>query len=188
MGRFYEEFEVGQRFETGRRTVIEPDIDAFAGLTADFNPVHMDEVFAAQNGFKGRITHGPMIVGMAFGLASRADVMDGTVLALLEIGWKFVKPVRPAIPSGRCSPCSTSGQAVRPTAASSRCRSRCSISTARSRRPAARRHLSGATRRSAEDSPRKRKAPPKRGVRSWRGDLLTAGSAPVWQAALSLAS
>src|SRR3954466_12512597 len=95
MGRFYEEFEVGQRFETGRRTVIEPDIDAFAGLTADFNPLHMDEVFAAQNGFKGRISHGPMIVGMAFGLASRANVMDGTVLALLEIGWKFIKPVRP---------------------------------------------------------------------------------------------
>src|SRR3954452_20617766 len=95
MGRFYEEFEVGQRFETGRRTVIEPDIDAFAGLTADFNPVHMDEMFAAQSSFKGRITHGPMIVGMAFGLASRADVMDGTVLALLEIGWKFIKPVRP---------------------------------------------------------------------------------------------
>jgi acyl dehydratase len=36
-----------------------------------------------------------MIVGMAFGLGSRADLMDGTVLALLEIGWKFVKPVRP---------------------------------------------------------------------------------------------
>jgi acyl dehydratase len=52
-------------------------------------------VFAIQSGFPGRITHGPMIVGMAFGLASRADVMDGTVLALLEIGWKFVKPVRP---------------------------------------------------------------------------------------------
>src|SRR4051794_35691712 len=95
MGRFYEEFEIGQRFETSRRTVSEADIDAFAGLTADFNPVHIHEVFAAQNGFKGRITHGPMIVGMAFGLASRADLMDGTVLALLEIGWKFVKPVRP---------------------------------------------------------------------------------------------
>src|SRR3954463_15453902 len=95
MGRFYEEFEVGQRFKTGRRTVIEPDIDAFAGLTADFNPVHMDDVYAAESDFKGRITHGPMIIGMAFGLASRADVMDGTVLALLEIGWKFVKPVRP---------------------------------------------------------------------------------------------
>ena len=95
MGRTYEEFEVGQRFETPRRTVIEADISAFAGLTADFNPLHMDAVFAAQSDFKGRITHGPMIVGIAFGLASRVDVMDGTVLALLEIGWKFVRPVRP---------------------------------------------------------------------------------------------
>src|SRR5690242_252596 len=95
MGRTYEEFEVGQRFETARRTVIETDISSFASLTADFNPVHMDEVFAAESDFKGRIAHGPMIVGMAFGLASRADLMDGTVLALLEIGWKFVKPVRP---------------------------------------------------------------------------------------------
>lgn len=95
MGRTYDEFEVGQRFETPRRVVDEADIDSFARLTADFNPVHMDEVFAAQNGFPGRIAHGPMIVGMAFGLASRADLMDGTVLALLEIGWKFVKPVRP---------------------------------------------------------------------------------------------
>src|ERR1041385_4729261 len=95
MGRTYEEFEVGQRFETPRRTVTEADINAFASLTADFNPVHMDEAFAAQAGFTGRITHGPMIVGMAFGLGSRADVMDGTVLALLEIGWTFVKPVRP---------------------------------------------------------------------------------------------
>ena len=95
MGRTYEEFEVGQRFETPRRPVIEADISSFAELTDDFNPVHMDEAFAAQTDFKGRITHGPMIVGMAFGLASRADLMDGTVLALLEIGWKFIKPVRP---------------------------------------------------------------------------------------------
>jgi acyl dehydratase len=95
MGRTYEEFETGQRFETPRRAVTIADIDSFAGLTADFNPVHMDELFAVENGFGGRITHGPMIVGMAFGLASRADVMDGTVLALLEVGWKFIKPVRP---------------------------------------------------------------------------------------------
>jgi acyl dehydratase len=95
MGRYYEEFEIGQRFETPRRTVIDADISTFAGLTADFNPLHMDEVFAAESDFKGRITHGPMIVGMAFGLASRADLMDGTVMGLLDISWKFMKPVRP---------------------------------------------------------------------------------------------
>src|ERR1051325_7902512 len=95
MGRTFEEFAVGQRFETPRRTVVEADISSFAGLTADFNPLHMDETFAAQGDFRGRVAHGPMIVGMAFGLASRADLMDGTVLALLEIGWTFAKPVRP---------------------------------------------------------------------------------------------
>jgi acyl dehydratase len=95
MGRYYEELEIGQRFETPRRTVIDADISTFAGLTADFNPLHMDEVFAAASDFKGRITHGPMIVGMAFGLASRAGMMDGTVMGLLDISWKFMKPVRP---------------------------------------------------------------------------------------------
>ena len=95
MGRHYEEFEAGQRYETPRRTVIEADISQFAGLTADFNPLHMDEVFAAQSDFGGRITHGPMIVGMAFGLVSRIDLIDGTVLGLLDIGWSFKAPVRP---------------------------------------------------------------------------------------------
>src|ERR1044071_1284500 len=95
MGHYYEELEIGQRFETPRRTVIDADISTFAGLTADFNPLHMDEVFAAESDFKGRIAHGPMIVGMAFGLASRAGLMDGTVLGLLDIAWKFMAPVRP---------------------------------------------------------------------------------------------
>jgi acyl dehydratase len=94
MGRYYEEFEVGERYESPRRTVIEADISAFAGLTGDFNPLHMDAVFAAESDFKGRITHGPMIVGMAFGLVSR-DLLDGTALGLLELSWKFIKPVRP---------------------------------------------------------------------------------------------
>jgi acyl dehydratase len=95
MGRYYEDFAVGQLYETQRRTVIEADITTFAGLTADYNPLHMDEVFAAESDFGGRITHGPMIVGMAFGLGSRIDLFDGTVLGLLEISWKFAVPVRP---------------------------------------------------------------------------------------------
>jgi acyl dehydratase len=36
-----------------------------------------------------------MLVGMAFGLASRAGLLDGTALALLDITWKFTRPVRP---------------------------------------------------------------------------------------------
>ena len=94
MGRYYEEFQIGERYESPRRTVIEADISTFAGLTGDFNPLHMDAIFAADSDFKGRITHGPMVVGMAFGLVSR-DLLDGTALGLLELSWKFIKPVRP---------------------------------------------------------------------------------------------
>jgi acyl dehydratase len=94
MGRTYDEFEIGATYVTPRRTIIDADIMSFAGLTGDFNPVHTDDIFAAGTDFGGRIAHGPMLVGMAFGLASRAGLFDGTVLALLDIGWKFMGPVR----------------------------------------------------------------------------------------------
>jgi acyl dehydratase len=95
MGKVFGEFTVGQRFETPGRTVTEADIMAFAGLTGDYNPVHTDEVFAANTGFGTRIAHGPMGIGMAFGLASRLDLIDGTVVALLGVNWLFKSPVKP---------------------------------------------------------------------------------------------
>ncbi|WP_371422454.1 MaoC/PaaZ C-terminal domain-containing protein [Tardiphaga sp.] len=95
MGRMFEEFEIGARIETPRRTIIDADIMQFAGLTGDFNPLHTDDVFAATSDFGARIAHGPMLVGMAFGLASRAGLFEGTVLGLLDLGWKFTGPVRP---------------------------------------------------------------------------------------------
>jgi len=95
MGRLYHEFVVGQRFETPARTIAEADIVAFAGLTGDYNPVHMDEVFARTTDFGGRIAHGPMGIGLAFGLASRLDLIDGTVIALLSVSWDFKAPIRP---------------------------------------------------------------------------------------------
>lgn len=64
-------------------------------MTGDFNPLHTDDVFAAASNFGARIAHGPMLVGMAFGLASRVRLFDGTVLGLLDLGWKFSGPVRP---------------------------------------------------------------------------------------------
>lgn len=95
MGRLFDEFNIGQRFETPSRTITEADIGTFAGLTGDYNPVHTDEVFAAATGFGGRVAHGPMGIGIAFGLASRLDLIDGTVVALLGVTWDFKAPMRP---------------------------------------------------------------------------------------------
>ncbi len=95
MGRLFQEFTVGQRFRTPGRTITEGDIGDFAGLTGDYNPVHTDEVFARETDFGGRVAHGPMGIGIAFGLAARLDLIDGTVIALLGVTWDFKAPVRP---------------------------------------------------------------------------------------------
>lgn len=94
MGRYFEEFKEGEIFITPRRTLTESDIISFAGLTGDYNSVHTDEIFAATTPFGSRIAHGPMMVGMAFGLLSRLDLIDGTVLALKGIDWTFEAPLR----------------------------------------------------------------------------------------------
>ena len=94
MGRVFDEFEVGQRFRTPGRTITEADVAAFAGLTGDYNPVHTDEEFAKATEFGGRIAHGPMGIGIAFGLAARLDLIDGTVVALLGVTWDFRAPTR----------------------------------------------------------------------------------------------
>ncbi len=95
MGRVFAEFEVGQRFVTPGRTVTEADIVAYAALTGDYNPVHTDEDFAAATAFGSRVAHGPMGIGLAFGLAARLDLIDGTVVALLGVTWAFKAPMRP---------------------------------------------------------------------------------------------
>jgi acyl dehydratase len=95
MGRYIEEFSVGDTFVTPVRTIVQQDIHAFADLTEDHNPVHVDPEFAARSIFGGCISHGPMMVGMAFGLLSKLDLLDGTIIALKGLEWSFSAPIRP---------------------------------------------------------------------------------------------
>lgn len=56
-GYYFEELSVGQSAVFGK-TVTEADIAAFAGVSGDTNPVHLNEEYAKSTMFKGRIAHG----------------------------------------------------------------------------------------------------------------------------------
>ncbi|KRT72322.1 MAG: MaoC-related acyl dehydratase [Candidatus Rokubacteria bacterium CSP1-6] len=92
-GKSWDELVVGQEFWTGGRTVTEGDVLAFAGLTGDYNPLHVDEEFARTSPFKTRVPHGPLIHDMYLGLMDRLGLVAGTALAFLELRWKFLAPV-----------------------------------------------------------------------------------------------
>ncbi|MEM9477996.1 MAG: MaoC/PaaZ C-terminal domain-containing protein [Pseudomonadota bacterium] len=93
MGRVFGDFHVGERFKTRGRTITEADIHQFAQFTGDWNPVHTDETHAAPL-HGGRIAHGPMFPGIAFGLLAQFDLIEGTAIALKDLTWEFTAPVR----------------------------------------------------------------------------------------------
>jgi 3-hydroxybutyryl-CoA dehydratase len=89
-----EDIEVGLSFQTSRRTVTEADIAVFAGVSGDFNPLHVDEIFAReQTPFGGRIAHGPLVLSMSYGMRSVRD--HWKILALASCERSFRAPVFP---------------------------------------------------------------------------------------------
>lgn len=59
----FEDLELGMEASFAK-TVTEADIQAFADVTGDRNPVHLDEVYAGKTMFKGRIAHGMLTAGL----------------------------------------------------------------------------------------------------------------------------
>jgi len=91
---YFDDMTPGTRWVSPRRTIGEGDVSAFAGLSGDFNPLHVDEVFAAEGPFGRRVVHGALVFGVATGLRQQMGVFNGSLRALLELReWKFVKPV-----------------------------------------------------------------------------------------------
>jgi acyl dehydratase len=114
----FDELSIGDCFHSKQRVVSQADIDAFAQLTHDHNPVHVDEQFARKSLFRGRIAHGLLVESLASGLAWQMGIFHGTIVALVEIGMRFEAAVRPgdtirlelSVPSTEDSPGPRRGQ------------------------------------------------------------------------------
>ena len=95
-GLYWEQWDVGAEFESPARTVTEADIVAFAGLSGDYNPLHVNEEYCKTTVFGGRIAHGPLVYAIAAGLLFQLHLYDDTLIAFLGFeNLKFTKPVKP---------------------------------------------------------------------------------------------
>lgn len=90
-GMFFEDMSVGQSAEL-TRTVDEAAIQAFADVSGDHNPVHLDEAFAATTQFKGRIAHG--MLSAAYISALIAGKLPGPGAIYLGQTLSFRRPVK----------------------------------------------------------------------------------------------
>ncbi len=75
---------------THTKTVTVTDIDHFAEVTGDFNPVHVNEEYAKKTFFKGRIAHGVLALGF---MSAALAKLPGLVIFLSATD-KFLAPVR----------------------------------------------------------------------------------------------
>ena len=90
-GYILEELHVGM---TAEKTVevTEARINMFAEASDDFNPVHVDEAFAAKTAYRGRIAHG--LLSASFGSAVVGTILPGAGAIYLSQTLQFHKPVR----------------------------------------------------------------------------------------------
>lgn len=88
---FWEELEVGSSLTTKSRTVTEADVVNFAGLSGDFNELHMSEEYAKNTAFGKRIAHGMLGLSIKSGLVQQLDLYE--VVAFLGINWNFKAPI-----------------------------------------------------------------------------------------------
>lgn len=90
-GKSIDELKVGDSAQISK-TITETDINDFAKVTGDFNPLHLDQGYAEKTIFKGRIAHGLLSVGLLSSILGNILPGHGTIYLSHEI--KFLAPVR----------------------------------------------------------------------------------------------
>ena len=94
-GMYWEEWEIGAEFESPARTVTEADIVLFAGLSGDYNPLHVNEEYCKTTIFGTRIAHGPLVYAIVAGLLFQLHLYDDTLIAFLGFeNLRFTGPVK----------------------------------------------------------------------------------------------
>ncbi|HOK06036.1 MAG TPA: MaoC family dehydratase [Syntrophales bacterium] len=91
IGKTMDEIALGETAEFAK-TVSETDVYLYAGITGDLNPAHVNEAYAADTFFKGRIAHGMLTAGFISAILGTRLPGPGTIYIRQELN--FLAPVR----------------------------------------------------------------------------------------------
>jgi 3-hydroxybutyryl-CoA dehydratase len=89
---FFEDLQIGDSWKSPARTVTETDVVNFAGITGDFDPLHVDYEFARNSPYHRPIAHGLLGLAWAAGLASQCPRVS-TVAFVAVHQWEFRRPI-----------------------------------------------------------------------------------------------
>src|SRR5258708_37729592 len=95
----YENIEPGTQFESAEHTVTPADILAFADVTRDHHPLHVDAIYAKSRGFPAVIAHGLYGLSLMEGLKSELKLYEETSVA--SLGWDEVRFKAPIVAGDR---------------------------------------------------------------------------------------
>jgi 3-hydroxybutyryl-CoA dehydratase len=90
-GKTFEELAVGMTYSI-QKTVSERDIEDFARVSGDYNPLHMDEDYAKLTQFGGRVAHGALTASYISAILGNNLPGPGSIFTDLSLSFK--RPVR----------------------------------------------------------------------------------------------
>jgi acyl dehydratase len=92
--RWFDDFAVGDRFESPGKTLTDAHFMFFAGMTGDAHPLHYDDEYARRTKFGRRLAHGLLLTSLtAVGASTLASVIEASIVAFVEQSTRFTAPV-----------------------------------------------------------------------------------------------
>jgi len=91
---FFEDFKVGDQFESPSKTLNDAHFLFFSGLTGDSHPLHYDVEYAKTTRFGRPLAHGLMLTALtAVGASTLSPLIEDSIVAFLEQTTRFRAPV-----------------------------------------------------------------------------------------------
>nr|WP_254538384.1 MaoC/PaaZ C-terminal domain-containing protein [Halomarina sp. BCD28] len=92
--KYFDELDIGETFTTNARTITEADQLNYAGLSGNFDPIHLDKGKMEATEFGGRLVYGYLVLNVMEGQKVQTGLIEDSVIAFYGIDKaRFTNPV-----------------------------------------------------------------------------------------------